>query len=171
MVICEKYLLTHSLQNGSFSMCFTYWGGSDSKSICLQWGRPGFDPLFRKKPCTRKWHPTPVLLPGKSHGWRNLVGYSPWGRKESDMTEWLHFLSFFLSFFLFLLRNLSLKKHSKRKKKHPTGTYIYQIIDQLIFFSWIGPVNVLMPLWLLIQFQGSPLWCYICSVSKYYCFN
>ena len=38
----------------------------------------------------RKWHPTPVLLPGKSHGWRSLVGYSPWGRKESDMTERLH---------------------------------------------------------------------------------
>ena len=39
----------------------------------------------------RKWHPTPVLLPGKSHGWRSLVGYSPWGRKESDTTERLHF--------------------------------------------------------------------------------
>ena len=39
--------------------------------------------------------PTPVLLPGKSHGWRSLVGYSPWGRKESDTTKWLHFLSFF----------------------------------------------------------------------------
>ena len=38
-----------------------------------------------------KWQPTPVLLPGKSHGWRSLAGYSPWGRKESDMTEWLHF--------------------------------------------------------------------------------
>ena len=39
----------------------------------------------------RQWHPTPVLLPGKSHGWRSLVGYSPWGREESDMTEQLHF--------------------------------------------------------------------------------
>ena len=38
----------------------------------------------------RQWHPTPVLLPGKSHGWRSLVGCSPWGRKESDTTEWLH---------------------------------------------------------------------------------
>ena len=38
-----------------------------------------------------------VLLPGKSHGWRNLVGYSPWACKESDTTEQLHF-SFFLSF-------------------------------------------------------------------------
>ena len=34
-----------------------------------------------------KWHPTPVFLPGESHGQRSLVDYSPWGRKESDMTE------------------------------------------------------------------------------------
>ena len=37
------------------------------------------------------WHPTPVLLPGKSHGQRSLVGYSQWGREESDTTERLHF--------------------------------------------------------------------------------
>ena len=35
----------------------------------------------------RQWQPTPVLLPGKSHGQRGLVGCSPWGRKELDMTE------------------------------------------------------------------------------------
>ena len=39
----------------------------------------------------RQWHPIPVLLPGKSHGWRSLVGCSPWGRTESDTTERLHF--------------------------------------------------------------------------------
>ena len=39
----------------------------------------------------RRWHPTPVLLPGKSHGWRSLIGCSPWGHEESDMTERLHF--------------------------------------------------------------------------------
>ena len=39
----------------------------------------------------RRWDPTPVLLPGKSRGWRNPVGCSPWGRSESDRTEWLHF--------------------------------------------------------------------------------
>ena len=38
-----------------------------------------------------QWHPTPVLLPGKSHGWRSLAGCSPWGRYESDTTERLHF--------------------------------------------------------------------------------
>ena len=40
---------------------------------------------------SRQWHPTPVLLPGKSHGWRSLVGCSPWGRWELDTTERLHF--------------------------------------------------------------------------------
>ena len=39
----------------------------------------------------RQWDPTPVLLPGKSHGQRSLVGCSPWGREESDKTEQLHF--------------------------------------------------------------------------------
>ena len=39
----------------------------------------------------RQWQPTPVLLPGKSHGWRSLVGCSPWGRWGSDTTERLHF--------------------------------------------------------------------------------
>ena len=39
----------------------------------------------------RQWHPTPVLLPGKSHGQRSLVGCSPWGREELDTAERLHF--------------------------------------------------------------------------------
>ena len=39
----------------------------------------------------RQWHPTPVLLPGRSHGWMSLVGCGPWGRKELDTTERLHF--------------------------------------------------------------------------------
>ena len=45
------------------------------------------DPWVRKIPWNRKWHPTQVVLPGKFHGQRNLVGYSPWGRRESDTTE------------------------------------------------------------------------------------
>ena len=42
---------------------------------------------------TRKWQPTPVHLPEESHGQKGLVGYSPCGHEESDMTEWLHFHS------------------------------------------------------------------------------
>ena len=52
-------------------------------------------PLISAEPCghqqRRQWHPTPVLLPGESHGRRSLVGCSPWGHEESDMTERLHF--------------------------------------------------------------------------------
>ena len=49
--------------------------------------------LLRRR---RQWHPTPVLLPGKSHGRRSLVGCSPWGRSELDVTEWLPFHFLFL---------------------------------------------------------------------------
>ena len=45
--------------------------------------------LVGKIPWRRKWQPTPVFLPGEFHGQRSLAGYSPWGRKESDMTEQL----------------------------------------------------------------------------------
>ena len=52
--------------------------------------------LFLIIPCAtqlrrRQWHPTPVFLLRKSHGWRSLVGCSPWGHEESDTTERLHF--------------------------------------------------------------------------------
>ena len=54
--------------------------------------KTGFDPWVEKIPWRRKWQPTPVFMPGKTHGQRNLVGYSPWGRKESDTTEQIHSL-------------------------------------------------------------------------------
>ena len=55
-----------------------------AESICLQRGRPGFNPWVGKISWRRKWQPTPVPLPGKSNGWKSLVGYSQ-GCKESDM--------------------------------------------------------------------------------------
>ena len=45
------------------------------------------DPWVGKIPWRRKWQPTLVYLPGEFHGQRSLAGYSPWGRKESDMSE------------------------------------------------------------------------------------
>ena len=48
-------------------------------------------PFIKMSQQRRQWHPTPVLLPGKSHGWRSLVGCSPGGREESDTTERLYF--------------------------------------------------------------------------------
>ena len=58
-------------------------GGSDGKASADSW--------VWKIPWRRKWQSTPALLPGKSHGRRSLIGYSPWGCKESDTTERLHF--------------------------------------------------------------------------------
>ena len=57
--------------------------------IGLQCRRCGFDLWVGNIPWRREWQPTPVFLPGESHGQRGLVGYSPWGREESDMTAWL----------------------------------------------------------------------------------
>ena len=57
--------------------------------ICLQCGRPEFDPWIWKIPWKREWLPTPLFLPGESHGQKSLLGYSPWGYKEMDMTEQL----------------------------------------------------------------------------------
>ena len=57
-----------------------------SNSLSQIWKRGFYPSVWR-----RQWHPTPVLLPGKSHGWRSLVCCSPWGRWELDTTERLHF--------------------------------------------------------------------------------
>ena len=66
---------------------FPRWlSGKESACHCR---RLGFNPWVRKIPWRRKWQPTPVFLPGKSHGQGSLAGYSLWGRKESDVTEWL----------------------------------------------------------------------------------
>ena len=59
-----------------------------SESTCNAGNRRfGFHPWVWKIPWRRIWQPTPVFLPGKFHGQRSLEGYSPWGCKESDMTE------------------------------------------------------------------------------------
>src|SRR5574339_227989 len=71
------------------------WWISDKESSCLC-RRCGFDPWVRKISWRRKWQPTPVILPGKFHEWRSLVGYSPWGYKELDTTERLHFCFHFI---------------------------------------------------------------------------
>ena len=61
-------------------------GGSDGKVSAYNEGDP--DSIrVGKISWRRKWQPIPVFLSGKCHGWRRLVGYSPWGRKELDTTE------------------------------------------------------------------------------------
>ena len=68
------------------------WCLSDKESVC-QRRKLRFEPWVGQMPWRRKWQPTPVFLPGKSHGQRSLVGYSPGGHKESDTTKQFHFLS------------------------------------------------------------------------------
>ena len=61
--------------------------GKEPACQCRGCKRHGFNPWVGTIPWRRAWHPTPVFLPGESHGQRSLQGYSPWGCKESDMTE------------------------------------------------------------------------------------
>ena len=66
------------------------WWLSGKESTCDGFtGDMGSIPGSGRSPGERKWLPTPVFLPGESHGLRSLGGYSPWGHKESDMTEQL----------------------------------------------------------------------------------
>ena len=63
------------------------------KEFACNAGDPGSIPGLGRFPWRRKWQPTPVFLPGESHGQRSLLGYSPRGHKESDMTELSGFTS------------------------------------------------------------------------------
>ena len=85
----------------NFDCIFLFHGASQVALVvkeptcqCRRCKRRGFNPWVGKILWRRKWQPTPVLLPGKSHGQRSLVGYSLWGREESDTTERLHFISY-----------------------------------------------------------------------------
>ena len=73
----------------SASNCGLPWWLRGKESTC-RCSLLGFDPWVGKIPWRWKWPLTPVLLPGKSPGQRSLVGYSPWGHKESDMTRRLN---------------------------------------------------------------------------------
>ena len=57
--------------------------GSNGKESACKYRRPGCDPWVRKIPWRREWLPTPLILPGESHGQRSLVSYSPWGHKKT----------------------------------------------------------------------------------------
>ena len=65
---------------------------SGKESIC-RCRRHSSDPWVGKIPWSREWLPTPVFLPGKSHGQRSLVGYSPWGWEALDTAKWLSSLT------------------------------------------------------------------------------
>ena len=61
--------------------------GKEPACQCRRYKRCWLDPWIRKIPWKRAWQPPSVFMPGESHRQRSLVGYRPWGHKESDMTE------------------------------------------------------------------------------------
>ena len=65
-------------------------GGKEPVCRCRRCKRRGVSPWVGKIPWRRAWQPTPLFLPGESHGQRSLVGYSPWGHRESDAAEAEH---------------------------------------------------------------------------------
>ena len=71
------------------ALCVTrgFLDGSRSNEPAYQCRRHRFNPWVRKSPWGKRWPPTQVFLPGKPHGQRSLAVYSPWGCKESDMSE------------------------------------------------------------------------------------
>ena len=102
--------------------------GSDGKEFARQCGRHRgrrLDPWVRKIPWRRKWQPTPVFLPWKLQGQRRLMGYSPWGHKEPDVTERL-------TRFLFLL------KHSFfMEDVLPFGRWLKLSATKTKFLCWV----------------------------------
>ena len=75
----------HDLETQQQQLCLEYFPQSNNNNLklpsSLEQGLPDNYLLStRKLSQRRQWHPTPVLLPGKSHGWRSVVGCSPWGR-------------------------------------------------------------------------------------------
>ena len=98
-----------------------FLGGASCKECsrpCKRHKRYGFDPWVRMIPWRRAWQPTPVSLPGESHGQRSLVGYSPQGCKESDMTE--------------------VTQHIQFVSTHIHTTYIYtHIFTSTFVYMWV----------------------------------
>ena len=90
------WLLCAGLADVTDGVTSDFTGFSDGSSCeesacqCRRCKRCRFDPWVGMIPWRRKWQPTPVFLPGESHGRRSLVGYSQWGHTESDMTEYKH---------------------------------------------------------------------------------
>ena len=91
---CKRPCISRIRSMNNILNSLTGPGGTSGKEPtcqCKRFKRCGYDCWVGKMAWSRKWQPTPVFFPGKSHGQRSLVGYSLRGHKESDMTERLHF--------------------------------------------------------------------------------
>ena len=131
-----------------------FWasGGSVVKTPSTMW-EMWVDPWVRKIPWRRKRQPTPVFLAGKFHRLRRLVGYSPWGRKESDMTERFHFhFHFAVQKLINLIRShfyfISIALGDLHKKT----------------LIWLMPENILP----VISFRGFMVSCFMFKSLRYF---
>ena len=84
--------------------------------------------VFGPRRVLRTWQTSPVLLPGKCHGWRSLVGYSPQGRKELDMTEQFHFQQLLASRIKLAFLSPNLASVLAFKCEQPDTSIYYNII-------------------------------------------
>ena len=105
-------------------------GGSDGKASAYNAGDPGSIPGLGRSPGKGNGNPLQYsFLPGKFHGWKSLVGYSPWGCKESDTTEQLHWSVAHQGSPLLSLLNSQQDSSSKKPSwmqasSNPVGTWI-----------------------------------------------
>ena len=95
----------------------------ESACQCRRCKRLGFDPWIRKIPWRSSWPPTPVFLPGESHGRRSQGGYSPWGCKESNTTVHTH--THEATDFTFL--HPKCKTHCSAPPPHPVHTLAHPL--------------------------------------------
>ena len=106
-----------------------------------------FDPWVRKIPWRRKWQPTPVFLPGKSHGQKSLASYSPWVSKESDMTYMYKYIGLAKEFIWVFL--VSCKQ--KTRTNFWLTQYIYNInvsnVCLVIYVSICVTIIMRLPRW------------------------
>ena len=117
--------------------------------------RPRFHPWVGKIPWRRPWQPTPVFSPGKSHGQRSLVGYSPWGGSQRDTTEHVHISNYLCWKTFYLSWTNAFIKYNKRNllqkwNKHKQNTY------KALFFLVMRPNKYLK--FLSVYFACLFLW-------------
>ena len=121
LILCQPLLLLPSVlhnikvfsnESALHTRWLKYWSFSFSISPSNEYS--GLISFNRR----RKWQSTPVLLPGKSHGQRSLIGYSPWGHRESDKTERLHVPLILTDLISLLPKGLSRVFSSTTIRKH-----------------------------------------------------
>ena len=112
--------------------------GKESTCQCGRHKRHGLNPWIRKIPWRREWQPTPIFLPGESHGQRSLAGYCSQGHKEQDMTEVAQYtcIHTWVQVSLFCLGNCSCSTtcmfaHSHTHIHTPTGVMLLPVHSQL----------------------------------------